>query len=57
MFVKFKTAYGENSANKTLPVVAVTWRQVVAMCHLKQMFFYQLRFKNDSFASQRDLDM
>ena len=45
-FVRFKNAYGEDSANKTLPGILETWRHVVAMRNPKQMFFYYLRFKN-----------
>ena len=30
-FVRLKDAYGENSANKTLPGPAETWSHVVAM--------------------------
>ena len=55
-FVTCKDAYGENSANKTLQRVSKTWRHVVAVRNSTQMFFfYQLRFKNDSFISERDL--
>ena len=49
-FVRLKEADGENTENKTLPGVPETWRHVVAMCKPTQMFFYQLRFKNDSFS-------
>ena len=52
-----KDAYGENRANKMLPGVAETWRHVVAMRNPTQVFFYQLRFKNNSFVSERDLAM
>ena len=56
-FVRFKTAYGENSANKTLAGVIETWRHVVAMRNSPLMFFYQLRSKNDRFISEQDLAM
>ena len=57
MFVRFKDAYNENSANKTFPGVPETWRHVVAMRNSTQMLISQLRFKNDSFISERDLVM
>ena len=57
MFVRFKTAYNESSANKTLSGVSETWRHVAAMRNPARMFFYQLRFKNDSFISERDWAM
>ena len=47
-----ETAYGENSVNKTLPRVLETWRHVVTMRNLTLMFFYKLRFKNDSFKNE-----
>ena len=56
-FVWFKHTYCKNSASKTLPGVPEIWRFVVAMCNPTQLFFYQLRFKNDSFISERDLAM
>ena len=40
-----------------LPRVSETWRHVVVMRNHTQMSFYQLRFKNNSFISKRDLAM
>ena len=39
MIVGFETAYGENSANKTLPEVPETRRHAVAIRNPTQMFF------------------
>ena len=39
----------------TLPGIPETWRHVVAVRNSTQMFFYRLRFKSDSFISDRDL--
>ena len=56
-FVKLKKTYGKCSANKTLPGVSKTWRQVMAMHNPTKMFIYQLIFKYDSFISERNFAM
>ena len=56
-FFRIRNGYGESSANKTLPWVPKTLRHEVAMGNPTQLFFYQFRFKNGSFISERDLAM